>query len=229
MVNAWLQKDVEALCSRSGFTPVNARVMSAIAMVEAPYSTGGKSYSDFDRIGDQALANEKWGFSYSGFQVRSLKVQTGTGLYRDALKLPDPEFAAKSSYKIWTQSGFAPWSTFMTGQYKAFMQDVFPPPQGVYMVMPGDTLSGIALKLKIGAWQDLARVNGLRSPYTIFIGQALLLPWFEYTVKAGDTLSFIVTTYGEGVTVPQVQEFNNIVDPNKISIDQIIRIPRSTL
>lgn len=229
MTNLFTQKQVEDLCLKTGFKPADARIMAAIAMVEAPYSTGGRSYSDFDRIGDQALANSTWGYSYSGFQIRSLRADKGTGRYRDELRLPDPTFAAASALTIFKQSGFKPWSTYMTGQYKAMLQDEFPPPQGTYVVVPGDTLSGIASRLGIGSWEDLARVNGIRSPYTIYIGQALLLPWFNYTVKSGDTLSQIVATYGEGVTYEKVAEFNNISNPNVIQVGQVIRIPRSTL
>lgn len=229
MVNAWLQKEVEILCMGVGFTPGNARIMAAISMVEAPYSSGGKSYADFDVIGDQALSNAVWGYSYSAFQIRSLRAQSGTGQLRDAERLPDPEFSANSAYTIWKQSGFSPWSTYMTGQYKAMMQDLYPPQQGTYVVMPGDSLSVIASRLKIGAWQDFARVNGLRSPYTVFIGQVLLLPWFNYTVKSGDSLSMIVLTYGEGVTFQHVAEFNGITNPNLIQPGKVIRIPRSTL
>lgn len=229
MTNAKLQKEVESLCMEAGFTPSNSKIMAAISMVEAPLSTGGKSYCDFDRVGDQALANSIWGYSYGGFQIRSLRSHAGTGMFRDAERLPDPAFSASSAYTIWKQSGFSPWSTYMTGQYKALMQDQFPPSQGTYVVMPGDSLSMIASGLSIGSWQDLARVNGLRAPYTIFIGQVLLLPWFEYTVKSGDTLSKIVATYGEGVTYQQVANFNSITNPNLIQPGQIIRIPRSTL
>lgn len=229
MTNKMLQKDVAILAERVGFSPSNAKILAAISLVEAPYSEGGKSYTDFDRIGDQALANTKWGFSYGGLQIRSLLADAGTGRYRDADRLPNPEFNVRSAYTIWNQNGFTPWSTYMTGQYKAMMQDVYPPPQGVYIVIPGDALSTIAVKLKISAWQDLARVNAIRSPYTVFIGQILLLPWFEYIVKSGDTLSQIVASYGTGVTLAQVQEFNKIVNANQIQPGQLIKIPRSTL
>lgn len=229
MVNKLLQSEVEALCIKYGATKPDARILAAISMVEAPHSEGGKSYSDFDRVGDQELANEKWGFSYGGFQVRSLRSHLNTGLHRDASRLPDPVFNVKSALQILKEQGFSAWSTYNTGQYKALLQDEFPPPPGTYVVVPGDSLSKIASLLKVGTWQDIARVNALKSPYTIFIGQALLLPYFLYTVKSGDTLSGIVVKYGDGVTVDRVKEFNGITDANKIYPDQVIRIPRSTL
>jgi len=194
MVNKLLQKDVEALCIKVGFLPADARIAAAISMVEAPYSEAGKSYSDFDLVGDQALANTTWGYSYGGFQVRSLNSQKGTNGVRDALRLPEPEFNAKSALSIFKSQGWSAWSTYNTGQYKALLQDLFPPTPGTYVVVPGDSLSKIALRLNVGTWQEIARVNALHSPYTIFIGQVLLLTYFEYTVKSGDTLSKIVAT-----------------------------------
>ena len=229
MTNKMLQGDVVTLARSVGFSADDARIIAAISMVEAPYSEGGRSYTDFDRVGDQALANTVWGYSYGGLQVRSLRADKGTGRYRDELRLSEPKFNLQSALTIKNSQGFTAWSTYNTGQYKALLQDLFPPPPGVYVVVPGDSLTRIATRLGIASWQDLARVNGLHSPYVIFIGQRLLLPWFEYKVKSGDTLSKIVTTYGEGVTVARVAEFNKIVDVNKIAVGMVIRIPRSTL
>ena len=229
MVNKLLQKEVEALCLKVGFPSAAARIAAAISMVEAPYSEAGKSYSDFDLVGDQALADVKWGYSYGGFQVRSLNSQKGTGGFRDSLRLPDPLFNTGSAFQIWKTQGFQAWSTYNTGQYKALLQDLFPPTPGTYVVVPGDSLSKVANILKVGTWMDIARVNNIRYPYTIFIGQVLLLPYFEYTVKSGDSLSKIVFDYGQGVTVEAVKLFNGIVDANKIYPGQVIKIPRSSL
>ena len=44
----------------------------------------------------------------------------------------------------------------------------------VYTVVRGDTLSGIAKKLKT-TWQRLAQVNGIRNPNLIFVGQKLIV------------------------------------------------------
>lgn len=45
----------------------------------------------------------------------------------------------------------------------------------VYVVRPLDTLSAIARRLDV-PWQDLAEVNGIRPPYTVYPGQPLRLP-----------------------------------------------------
>ncbi|MFI1956130.1 peptidoglycan-binding protein [Streptomyces xinghaiensis] len=45
----------------------------------------------------------------------------------------------------------------------------------VYRVRPGDSLSVIARRLDVD-WRELATVNGLRAPYTIYPGQELRIP-----------------------------------------------------
>lgn len=178
MVNLFTQKQVYELCKYVGFTDANAKIGAAIAMCEGAYSQDGKSYSNFAAVGDQALANDVWGYSYGGFQIRSLRQEKGTGGYRDEEKLIDPVFNATSARAIKLKSGWGAWSTYTGGQYKAYLQDEFPPPPNSYVVISGDTLSKIATKLgNKFSWQDLAKTNGIVSPYTIYIGQVLLLPY----------------------------------------------------
>jgi LysM repeat protein len=49
------------------------------------------------------------------------------------------------------------------------------PVGGTYTVLAGDTLSSIGRKLKVD-WEELAKVNGLKTPYTIKPGQKLKVP-----------------------------------------------------
>ncbi len=46
---------------------------------------------------------------------------------------------------------------------------------GVYIVQPGDTLLSIALRLGVNMW-DLARLNSIFNPNTIYVGQKLVVP-----------------------------------------------------
>lgn len=72
-----------------------------------------------------------------------------------------------------------------------------------YTVKSGDTLSGIGNKLEIN-WKDLANINDITSPYTIYPGQVLKIKGSTnntvasktYTVKSGDTLSGIGAKLG---------------------------------
>lgn len=174
-MNLKTQEEVRVLARRAGFTAKGARIASAIAMCEAPAVLNNVSYSDFDAIGDIELQTDVWGPSYGGFQIRSLKAQLGTGGIRDAEELDRPLFNAKSALAIKnTKLGWNAWSTYRTGMYKAYLQDLFPAAPNTYIVLAGDSLSKIGEKVGI-AWPDLARWNGLHFPYTIFIGQVILL------------------------------------------------------
>lgn len=229
MPNLLSQRAVTALCIKVGFSAADAKIAGAIAMVETPSIHAGVTYSDFSAIGDQDLATEYWGNSYGGFQIRSVRSESGKGTTRDAYQLLDPEFNCRSALAIRKAQGFGAWSTYNSGQYKAYLQDDYPPQPGTYVIVAGDTISKIAKRLSAGlyTWQDLARVNNLSKPYTIHIGQVLVLPWTEHTVQRGETLTGIVAKYSHGVTVEAVAAFNKVVDPSKIRPGQIIRLPRA--
>lgn len=169
------QEQVYNRLRNRGLSKRQSRIGSAIALCEAPSFTD-PPLSDFDLVGDRDLVNETWGPSFSGFQIRSLKAHKGTGKYRDAEKLVEVNFAFDSAVTIFRQSGWVPWSTYTSGMFKAYLPDLFPPAQGTYVVVAGDTLAKIASKIGGFTWQDLARENGLHSPYPIFIGQTLMLP-----------------------------------------------------
>lgn len=174
MVNLLTQEEVRVLCREVGFGPKEAKIASAIAMCESAYAKDGKSYANFDAVGDIDLQTDVWGPSYGGFQIRSLKAEQGTGSFRDADKLLRPKFNCKAALSVKKGLGFKAWSCFKSGQYKAYLQDLYPAAPGTYIVLSGDTLSGIGEKVGI-QWTDLARWNNLHFPYTIFIGQVILL------------------------------------------------------
>lgn len=176
--NPLTQKQVHDLALKAGFTEENARIASAIALCEAPYTINNVPHSNFGAIGDQNLANDTWGYSYGGFQIRSLRAQKGTGEFRDEERLLDPLFNVKAARRIKLDQGWTAWTTYQNGQYKSFLPQEFPPPPNSYTVISGDTLSGIASRISDGkwSWQDLAKANGILTPYTIKVGQVLLLP-----------------------------------------------------
>ncbi len=224
MANLKTQSDVYTMCRGVGFTVTPAKIASAIAMVEAPAIRLIRPYADFDMVGDQALADAVWGFSYGGFQIRSQRAQKGTGGYRDEDTLLVPVNNCRSAYAIWQVQGFEAWSTYKDGSYRAYLQDLFPPTPGTYIVVSGDTLSGIGARLGID-WRTLASLNGLVSPYSLRIGQVIRLPYVEYRVVPGDTLSRIASAFGNGHTWQELAEYNHLANPNVLAVGQVIRIP----
>lgn len=99
-----------------------------------------------------------------------------------------------------------------------------------YTVVPNDTLSGIGNKLGI-AWQNIAALNGIGAPYTIYPGQVLHLSVAAapvpaagtYTVVSGDTLSGIAARYN--TSYQTLAALNGIADPNRINAGQVLRVP----
>lgn len=167
------QEEVRKELRELGMSKRDARIGSAIACVEAPAREADTPSSDFAKVGDQTLANDTWGYSYGGFQIRSLRAAKGTGSYRDEDMLVRPHFNCMSAKAIHDDVGWKAWSTFTSGQYRAYLQDMYPPPPHTYIVLAGDTLTGIAAKLGVD-WEEIARLNNLHSPYTIYIGQNLV-------------------------------------------------------
>ena len=112
-----------------------------------------------------------------------------------------------------------------------------------YTVQAGNTLSGIAYKYGVTVSQ-LQQWNNIFNPNEIYVGQTLKIytntsnssssgttkptnsssnsSYTTYTVQAGNTLSGIAYKYG--VTVSQLQQWNNISNPNKIYVDQTLKI-----
>jgi hypothetical protein len=66
MSNIFTQQQVVDLAIKAGFTPENAQIASAIALCEAPFTIDHIPHANFDAIGDQQLADAKWGYSYGG-------------------------------------------------------------------------------------------------------------------------------------------------------------------
>lgn len=102
---------------------------------------------------------------------------------------------------------------------------------GSYIVVSGDTLSGIAAKFGT-SWQNLQSLNGLADPNRIFPGQVLKVPGGsspapvdsgqQYTVVSGDTLSGIAAKFG--TSWQHLAQINGLSDPNKIYPNQVLKI-----
>ena len=117
-----------------------------------------------------------------------------------------------------------------------------------YTVKDKDTLGKIALKYYGNSdyWYLISEYNHLENPNMIYVGQKLKIPAdlstileydqdytkYEadktYTVKKGDTMYCIVRMeYGKEnqETVDKLATYNNLSDPNRISVGQVLLIP----
>ncbi|MDR1401826.1 MAG: LysM peptidoglycan-binding domain-containing protein [Puniceicoccales bacterium] len=119
------------------------------------------------------------------------------------------------------------------------------PPETIYVVRYGDSLSKIAMTYGI-SWKALKKANDLQSD-RLKVGQKLKIPARpssesgagakeqsvrkmerdgdeKYTVKKGDNLSLIAKHFG--VSQADLQSANAIVDPQKLRIGQKLIIPQ---
>ncbi len=106
----------------------------------------------------------------------------------------------------------------------------------VYVVQPGDTLSLIADFFDTTV-TDLAQRNGIANSNQISVGQQILVPadveptptdgepeaTGTHTVRYGENLYRIALRYG--VTVGELQQANNLFNPNAIYAGQVLLIP----
>ncbi|HEX9015309.1 MAG TPA: LysM peptidoglycan-binding domain-containing protein, partial [Chloroflexota bacterium] len=123
-----------------------------------------------------------------------------------------------------------------------------PPPDTKYTVKAGDSLSGIAAQFGVSASQ-IQSANGIQDPNVLRAGMVLTIPAggqtapaaatptpapptpaptpdVKYTVKAGDTLTGIASSFG--VKASAIQSANNLQDGNAIKIGQLLTIPGAT-
>ncbi|MFJ9418004.1 peptidoglycan-binding protein [Streptomyces sp. NPDC101227] len=108
--------ELRALAKQAGFTGSDINIAAAVAMAE---STGNPA-----AVGDEGLANNKWGPSLGLFQIRSLRHPeqfTPPDTLRIATKLKDPLYNAKTAKAIKDAHGWNQWSTFKNGAYLAHM------------------------------------------------------------------------------------------------------------
>lgn len=117
------------------------------------------------------------------------------------------------------------------------------PEHRTYVVRKSDNLSTIALRF--GVSQDaIMRANNIRIPNVIYVGQVLIIPGAHtpdsgkspvqppdhqpsrpstYVVRSGDTLGDIAKRFN--TTVQALMQANNIRNPNRIEVGQVLTIP----
>ncbi len=98
-----------------------------------------------------------------------------------------------------------------------------------YTIEKGDTLYSIAKMFNTDV-NTLARLNGIPDPDVIEEGRVIRVPKNGmpdsiriYIVKEGDSLYEIGKKYG--YSIEELAAYNDIIDPDKIYIGQVIRFP----
>ncbi|MCK4224885.1 MAG: LysM peptidoglycan-binding domain-containing protein [candidate division Zixibacteria bacterium] len=103
-----------------------------------------------------------------------------------------------------------------------------------YTVKKGDTLSKLALKFNTTPG-EIKRVNGLKNPHRISLGQKLRIPetnlssgglFKEHIVKRGENLSYLAKKYG--ISVSAIMAANHLTSKHILKIGQRLLIPASS-
>jgi len=106
-----------------------------------------------------------------------------------------------------------------------------------YVVQPGDTLSGIAVRSGVSL-AALAAANNLSLSYHVWIGQRLAIPGSaaagppaasgagSYTVRPGDTLSGIAAQYG--LSTDALAAANGITNLHLLFAGSVLQIPAAS-
>ena len=100
------KKQLMKTIAKQGFSNAALKTAYAVAIAES----GGRS----NAVGDVSLQNDKWGPSIGLFQIRSLKKwEKYNDPYRDAKRLPNPDFNAAAAWRKSNQgSNWKPWSAY---------------------------------------------------------------------------------------------------------------------
>jgi LysM repeat protein len=110
----------------------------------------------------------------------------------------------------------------------------------IHVVQAGENLYRIGLQYGV-SWAVIAQVNNLPNANAIFVGQQLRIPadpntggtptptpvplptQTTYVVQPGDTLARIARSFN--VTWQEIAAANNLVNPNRITVGQVLKIP----
>lgn len=107
-------KDIAGYAAGAGFSGAALETAVAVSLAE---SSGRPN-----AVGDIALQTAEWGPSIGLWQIRSRKAEKGKGTARDADRLPDPAFNARSAYTISNGgANWSPWSVYKTGAYRLYL------------------------------------------------------------------------------------------------------------
>jgi len=103
--------DIQAVAANAGFSGADLATAVAIALAETNPSGNENSYNPEAQKGTPQGQG-----SYGLWQIYLWKHPEFAGL-----NLMDPQTNANAAYQLYEQHGFAPWSTYGSGKYQAYL------------------------------------------------------------------------------------------------------------
>lgn len=152
-------EEIAAWAKRAGWSGSDLAIAVAVALAES----GG----DPSNIGDISWQDKTWGPSVGLWQIRSLNADKGTGRTRDEVANKDPQTNANHAHEIWAQSGWKPWTTYVTGKYLIYMPRAIPAAGGASVVVPAvDTAASLPKAILTAAAEPVRILKWLQQPGT---------------------------------------------------------------
>lgn len=225
----WVRAFVRRVKALTGITPMVYASGSPLVANDIPALAKEENFGIW-------CANYPLGYQTMGYR-QDLKPYTACAIFQYSSSGRLAGYAGNLDINVFYGDAGA-WDAYVTGGKGATAPAPAPTPTPTpqptptgkaYIVVSGDTLSGIAAKFGT-TWQVLAAVNSIANPSLIYPGQAIVIaaagapaPTTKiYTVVSGDTLSGIAAKYG--TTWQRLAERNGIKNASLIYPGQQIKI-----
>jgi len=118
--------DIQAVAANAGFSGADLATAVAIALAETNPPGNENSYNP-----ETQKATPQGQGSYGLWQIYLWKHPEFAGL-----NLMDPQTNANAAYQLYAQHGFAPWSTYGSGKYQAYLGQAIAAVQAATPPMP---------------------------------------------------------------------------------------------
>jgi len=109
-------QDIQAVAANAGFSGADLATAVAIALAETLPPGNEHSYNPETNAPGGTPAGQG---SYGLWQIYLKEHPEFAGV-----NLMDPQTNANAAYQLYAQHGFAPWATFLSGKYRAFLSQV---------------------------------------------------------------------------------------------------------
>ena len=234
-----------------GFPIRSSLILAATGLLLAGCSSSIDRFADYPGKKSEPTRQASYPTAYDSSQDSIESAPLGGSRTASTSPYKPPIYGQPSTYQ---QSPYQPQSYSQPQAYrKPVVQSSYDEPSysepageargGTVTVEPGQTLYSIARANGV-AVGTLASVNGIRAPYTVRVGQRLLIPGVDepraeaayapatqnfshkqsvHVVRAGETLFSLGRRYG--VHPYQIADLNDFDHDISLSIGQRVRIP----